>query len=927
MIVNRPQRDEGIRIFFGTIGSGNQVIKDGLSRDRINSNLGGVLCFEMEAAGVVNLLNCLVIRGICDYADAHKNKAFQPIAAAAAAACAREIFVYLPCESKVNDREDFDERPSKLLPEQYQLYHESLGFEQLDSRHRTIKMAHVKTCQWLLTCPEYKSWLDPDDFDQHHGFFWMKGKPGAGKSTIMKFAFIQSARKIKNATVISFFFNARGEILEKSVTGMYRSLLFQMLDKLPDLRNVFDTRPTVSPRAGPVEWDIETLKHLLHNAIERLRDRQLILYIDALDECDEEEVRDMISFFEQLGELSVCRQFRLLICFSSRHYPHITIDWKVELILDDQDGHQQDISKYVHSELKTGRSKQAQEIKEDVITRSSGIFLWVVLVVNILQKECDRGHVHTLRRRLQEIPDGLHSLLKDILTRDNHNMRETLLCLQWILYARRPLTKQELYFAILAGTESNLAFLGEWTAEELSEEIFRKFVLDSSKGLAETTKSKKQTVQFIHESVRDFLRDDGLSNLNVGSIAPGPSHDALKQCCANYVDLDMSPCIPAFEDLPPAKSAESRSLVEKTSQRYPFLEYAVQNVLHHSNAAAEHGTVQKTFMDRFPIARWILKNNLFEIHKIRRYTESASLMYILAEANCAKLLEQLIEIGYTVPEPTERYNNPLIAAVMNQNEEAAIVLSFLFLNEKSFLELEGWPHQNMLSFGSARNRIKLVKLLLKFNVSQNHKNEALLRAVEEGHTDVVETLLQNGAEVGPTGHFGLDALFLAIDRGHESIVELLLESGTDLGPAGSRGETPLIYAARHQSLAIVRQLLDRGIDLEAQDRDGRTALSRAVENSSEGVVSLLLDRGAGIHSRDSSGRTSLFHVSASESLVDWNIREKIAELLLKTGADPNIYDNQGLTPLCFAARRIGAMGIFKKLLDASAKVVLDAVMG
>ncbi|KAF2633107.1 hypothetical protein BU25DRAFT_487441 [Macroventuria anomochaeta] len=80
-----------LSIHYGTIASGNQVIKDGATRDRLSEELGGVLCFEMEAAGLMNDFPCLVVRGICDYADSHKNKAWQPYAAATAAACAKAI--------------------------------------------------------------------------------------------------------------------------------------------------------------------------------------------------------------------------------------------------------------------------------------------------------------------------------------------------------------------------------------------------------------------------------------------------------------------------------------------------------------------------------------------------------------------------------------------------------------------------------------------------------------------------------------------------------------------------------------------------------------------------------------------------------------------------------------------------------------------
>ncbi|KXH61054.1 hypothetical protein CNYM01_11557 [Colletotrichum nymphaeae SA-01] len=96
--VTRPPRQphELIKVHYGLISSGNQVIKSGRRRDAISASLGGVLCFEMEAAGLMNELPCLVIRGICDYADAHKNKKWQEYAAAVAAAYAKELVVALP---------------------------------------------------------------------------------------------------------------------------------------------------------------------------------------------------------------------------------------------------------------------------------------------------------------------------------------------------------------------------------------------------------------------------------------------------------------------------------------------------------------------------------------------------------------------------------------------------------------------------------------------------------------------------------------------------------------------------------------------------------------------------------------------------------------------------------------------------------------
>jgi nucleoside phosphorylase len=96
--VARQQRksEEEVIVHYGTIASGNQVIKNAAERDRVSAELGGVLCFEMEAAGLMNNFPCLVIRGVCDYADSHKNKQWQAYAAGTAAACAKEVLSMIP---------------------------------------------------------------------------------------------------------------------------------------------------------------------------------------------------------------------------------------------------------------------------------------------------------------------------------------------------------------------------------------------------------------------------------------------------------------------------------------------------------------------------------------------------------------------------------------------------------------------------------------------------------------------------------------------------------------------------------------------------------------------------------------------------------------------------------------------------------------
>lgn len=99
VIRGRRNSDAEPVIHYGLIASGNRVIKDAKERDKISKDSGGAICFEMEAAGLMNNFQCIVIRGIADYADSHKNDIWQPYAAAAAAGTAKEILSYIKPQS------------------------------------------------------------------------------------------------------------------------------------------------------------------------------------------------------------------------------------------------------------------------------------------------------------------------------------------------------------------------------------------------------------------------------------------------------------------------------------------------------------------------------------------------------------------------------------------------------------------------------------------------------------------------------------------------------------------------------------------------------------------------------------------------------------------------------------------------------------
>ena len=87
--------------------------------------------------------------------------------------------------------------------------------------------AHT-TCQWILGHKSYKRW-----YKNQRGLLWIKGKPGAGKSTVLKYAFKAAKRNGEGLILASFFFHGRGSLVQKSPLGLFRSLLHQILQQVP----------------------------------------------------------------------------------------------------------------------------------------------------------------------------------------------------------------------------------------------------------------------------------------------------------------------------------------------------------------------------------------------------------------------------------------------------------------------------------------------------------------------------------------------------------------------------------------------------------------------------------------------------------------------------------------------------------------------
>jgi ankyrin repeat protein/nucleoside phosphorylase len=919
------ESEEEVVVHYGTISSGNQVMRNAAERDRASAELGGVLCFEMEAAGLMNHFPCLVIRGVCDYADSHKNKQWQAYAAGTAAAWAKEVLSIIPAADVIETRR-VEEAMLASEARRHDLL-ESLRFDQIDSRQMTIRNAHTKTCEWLLKNSEYLDWLDADRLNKHHGFLWIKGKPGTGKSTLMKFALINARERMKNKIIISFFFNARGQEIEKSTIGTYRSLLLQLLEWLPALQSVFDSFDlTKSSFSTDYQWTIESLKMLLEQAIKGLGESSVVCFIDALDECEEEQIRDMIQFFEQVSDLAMSNNIHFRVCFSSRHYPHITIRKGLGLVLEGQTGHTQDISEYLQIELNIGQSRTAQQIRSELQEKASGTFMWVVLVVGILNKEYDRGRIFALQRRLQEIPSDLHDLFRDIMTRDSYNRDEQLWCIQWVLFAKRPLSPEELYFAILSSVEPDA--VSRWNPTETTRDVIERFILHSSKGLAEITTFKLQRVQFIHESVRDFLLKDGLDNIwpDLSSNLQGQSHERLKQCCLDCISMDVLTLLKVPRILPEAPTWQATNLRNSAAENFPFLEYAVHNVLYHADAAEGDGIAQAEFIRSFPLHRWVKLDNMYQTHELSRHTNGMTLLYVLAEHNMLNLIKVHASVPSSLDVGDERYGPPLFAAMVTGADAVKVFMKCFAMScspESHSCELYNQDfhdevmsqslsrdfkfskQRTVLSYLAERGSEKMLSIIVKtgkvnVDLKDSYGRTPLWMAAKNGHKAVVKLLLETGkVNVDLKNSYGQTPLLFAAKNGHEAVVTLLLETGkVNVDLIDSYGQTPLWVAAKNRHEAVVKLLLETGkVNVNLMDSYGQTPLWVAAKNRHEAVVKLLLETGkVNVNLMNSSGQTLLW-------IAAENGHDAVVKLLLGTGkVNVDLMDISGQTPLWVAAK-------------------------
>ncbi|KAK6537092.1 hypothetical protein TWF694_011292 [Orbilia ellipsospora] len=910
-IVIRPTRQtRDPVVHYGLIASGNQVMKDGTTRDLIAQKLGAY-CFEMEAAGLMDVIECLVIRGICDYSDSHKNKQWQEYAAATAAAYSKELLLEMPASAKpFAARGCFEDRARGSYVNKFSEDYEtrilrSLSFADMDSRRHNIASAHENTCDWIFETEQFQQWRHRNNIEIFNGVLWIKGKPGAGKSTLMKHILRHCQASFPNHSIAAYFFNARGTLLEKSRCGLLRSLLYQLLEKDPKTRGRFIPHfmDKEKKHGYSWEWCESELESFLKELIPSL-DRPVLLLVDALDECDQSEVRKVVSFLEGLSSAAVgVSKCSLSICLSSRHYPTISMRKMLDLVVEKRWEHDRDITTYVQDKLRM----KDKDIESELLQKAAGVFMWIVLVVEMLNQAYDNGNIHAAQRKLREVPSDLDEVFHILLGKDNPDKSHSILMLLLLLFAKERLRPEEFYYAVLSGSDPKS--LGRRESSIVTDQIIERFITSGSRGLIEVRNvGHTKSVQFIHETVNDFLlRNKRLQTLD-SELSPHIAkiaHQRIVSCCLAYIEMGVRTIGP------PQKS--SSKMREYFDANYPFLRYAVQYIFDHAEQASCVGVGQEGFLQYLqhnPKVFQLLKaaHNICacDITEEGMYeSEEPGLLYILSVRRCPKLVRILLR-------------DPSID-----------------------INARGGYHVTALQAAVAATTYR-----------------------EDTSEEIIQVLLDAGADVDGSGGLFFNALQAAVapqywagkHRNYHktaAIASMLIGAGADVNTRGGFFGNALQAAAAAAAGAVdwpvgfgdisevIQVLLDAGADVNAQGGEYGSVLQAAAasrvcdrfcyhdgEPSVEKVIKMLLDAGANVNMQGGFYGNALQAAAASAAHEGMFSEPEalcgIVEMLLKAGANVNaqggFYGNALQAAVAHTDRFAPPIKTITMLLEAGADV-------
>ncbi|KAE8161884.1 ankyrin repeat-containing domain protein [Aspergillus tamarii] len=720
----------------------------------------------------------------------------------------------------------------------------SLCIPEVDMWEYSVSQDVQNTCTWLFDMPEYRAWKDLSDLGMKCTLLWVKGKPGAGKSTLVKIAMSRLWNdKAKSPSVkLAFLFNAHGNVLEKSQLGLFRSLLFQLFQQSRQIFQRFmpTFRRKVDFYDGEWTWNEQELKALFMSVMTELSPSSAYIFIDALHEC--REAREIIAFFESLRATAFQNKVPVRICYSSRHYPHIQVGDHVELHIDTHNN--DDIEKYIERKLEPiFQRRHIAQLKSYIIEKAQGVFLWVVLIVSKIIKANDNGEsMKKMRQMVEDVPDKLEALYRETLeTVKTEHPAETLLILQWMLCATRPITLLELRYALAfqdskynsqAEAEDCLSFiesdqqmdllhrartggLTETRTQTTIKTNYARQILDGSNQI---------TVHFVHESVRGFLlKHDGLElfdSVSAQETLRRGEHQ-LAEACINYLNTtELRRVAESYFEPDVLGLTKSVELFQQLCRLYPFLHYSLHSVFKHIKAAEigqPDGKSQPSYLHQrmeevFFIWRYLSdldnKSRFHEVHGTR-----ATLVHLAAEHNMVDWVKYYLARDGDVNVVGGRFGTLLQAATVMGHDEMVNLL----------LEFGADVHIDAGRFGTAMNA-----------------------AAWLGNLAIIRSLIQRGSDVNDQcGDYGYPLQAAACSpNGSGELIHTLLDAGADIHMQAGRHGTALQAGAYKGDEEIVQALLARGADMNAQYGEHGTALGAAAFQGHEQIVQVFLEHGA-----------------------------------------------------------------------------------
>ena len=456
------------------------------------------------------------------------------------------------------DLSDLTAQESKEKAEQVildSLYPEAY---QVRERYDRISEAHKNTFQWIFKPPsngsnassDFSGWLS-----NGNGLFWITGKPGSGKSTLMKFICqeaqtavrLQKWAGVSKLVTASFYFWITGTCFQKSFRGLLCSLFYEILNEhrylIPDL---FPWRWRVQQtyESNQHSW---TEREFL-DALEILKGRlgqssKFCFFIDGLDEFEGDH-EWIVEFFTELATLP-----HVKFCISSRPWNVFEDAFNKLPMLKVQDLTKDDIALYARSMLEshprwnklcTIEQVNGPLLISEITSKSCGVFLWVYLVIRSLRDGLrDRDRITDMRRRVNSLPSDLEDFFAQILERlDEFHFKEATQFFRIAIESQETLLLSNYYYL----GEPNPDFGLESSEVPLSHEEFTSRCEEAEgrinsrcRGLLEVYTETSQAVNqlngihveflqkvgFLHRTVRDFLETSSVKVKLVATESDG----------------------------------------------------------------------------------------------------------------------------------------------------------------------------------------------------------------------------------------------------------------------------------------------------------------------------------------------------------------------------------------------------------------------